>query len=175
MNSVVSCGKVALSGDTAILGIPYWSIGIGGFVAMLAIDVPLYLSWRWELLVALTALSVLGAVAALYFIYQEVAVIGAICPICTGAHACDFAVLGELGRAPGPSALRRRIGDRCGARPRGLSSYGAGPACAAPERRRSFSVPTGAVRLADPVDRRPRTAPGGPRARRRPFGRRPSA
>ena len=28
-------------------------------------------------------------------IYQEVAVIGAICPICTGAHVCDFAVLGS--------------------------------------------------------------------------------
>jgi uncharacterized membrane protein len=99
VNSVVSCGKVATSGDTAIqlgsLSIPFWSIGIGGFVAMLVVDIPLYLTWRRELLFALTALSILGAIATLYFIYQEVAVVGAICPVCTGAHVCNFGVLGS--------------------------------------------------------------------------------
>jgi uncharacterized membrane protein len=95
VNSLVSCGRVALSGDTSLYGIPFWSVGVGGFVAMLAVDVPLYMTWRRDLLLALTVLSVLGAVATLYFIYQEVAVIGSICLICTGAHLCNFAVLGS--------------------------------------------------------------------------------
>jgi uncharacterized membrane protein len=95
INNIFNCGKVALSGDTSIFGIPYWSVGIGGFVAMLAVDIPLYATWRRDLLLALTVISILGAAATLYFIYQEVAVIGAVCLVCTGAHAANFAVLGS--------------------------------------------------------------------------------
>ena len=89
----VSCSKVSQSGDTSIYGIPYWSVGIAGFVAMIIVDIPLYVSWRRDLLIVLTVLSILGALATLYLIYQEVAVVHAVCPVCTGAHVSNFAVL----------------------------------------------------------------------------------
>src|SRR5580693_2779252 len=37
VSGTISCGKVADSGHTTILGIPDWGIGIAGFVAMLLV------------------------------------------------------------------------------------------------------------------------------------------
>jgi len=93
VNSFVSCGAVRNSGYTSAFGIPYWAAGVAGFVVMLAIDIPLYLTWRPTLLYALLGLSVLGLALSLYFVYLELAVIGAICPVCTGAHVANVAVL----------------------------------------------------------------------------------
>jgi uncharacterized membrane protein len=92
-NSFVSCGAVRNSGHTSAFGIPYWAMGVAGYVAMLAVAILLWITSRLGLLYALVGLSTLGFALSLYFIYLELAVIGAICPVCTAAHAANVAVL----------------------------------------------------------------------------------
>ena len=93
VNAFVSCGAVRNSGYTSAFGVPYWAAGVGGFVAMLAVDIPLYRSWKPSLLYVLAALSALGLAISIYFVYLELAVIHAVCPVCTGAHLANVAVL----------------------------------------------------------------------------------
>lgn len=91
-----SCAKVDTSGQTTTLGIQDYVWGIAGFVAMLALDIPLYRSWNRRLLEGLTILSGLGAALSVYFAYLELVVIQGICVICLGAYLSNVVALAFL-------------------------------------------------------------------------------
>ena len=93
VNSYVSCAKVDSSGHTTTLGIQDWAIGIAGFVLLLVIDIPLYRTWRPDLLKALVGLSALGVVVSAYFAYVELAIIQALCLVCFSTYLANGAVL----------------------------------------------------------------------------------
>jgi uncharacterized membrane protein len=91
INQFVSCSAVDKSGHTSTLGVPDWAVGLGGFLVLLGLDVPLYRTWRRDLLKAVVVVSGLGLVASAYFAYVELAVIGALCPVCFSTYVADAA------------------------------------------------------------------------------------
>ncbi|MCI4349053.1 MAG: vitamin K epoxide reductase family protein [Thermoplasmata archaeon] len=97
INPFFSCSKVDSSAYSKTLGVPDWAIGIAGFVLLLALDVPLYRTWRRDLLLGLTLVSVFGVVISAYFAYVELAIIRAFCPVCLSAYLANLvALLGAL-------------------------------------------------------------------------------
>ncbi|MGI0131505.1 MAG: vitamin K epoxide reductase family protein [Thermoplasmata archaeon] len=84
-----SCGKVVESGRTTTLGIADYWYGIGGFLAMIAVDVPLYRTWDRSWLKAFLALSTLGLILSVYLFALETFEIGAICPVCLGTYIAN--------------------------------------------------------------------------------------
>ena len=94
VNGFISCQKVDQSGFTTTLGIPDYWIGIGGFLALLAVDVPLLRTYKPVFLNVLVGLSVLGLLASIYFGYVELVQIQAFCLVCFGAYLSNVAVLG---------------------------------------------------------------------------------
>ncbi len=105
ISSFFSCAAVDSSGHTTTLGIPDAVIGIVGFlvilvVAGLAERRPSDLRYVYALLVVTTA----GVAFASYFAYVELAIIHALCPVCTTAYA--FGVLVWVGAIA--LAVRRR-------------------------------------------------------------------
>ncbi|MCI4353974.1 MAG: vitamin K epoxide reductase family protein [Thermoplasmata archaeon] len=111
-NSFVSCQKIDTSGHTTTLGIEDWLWGIGGFVVLLAFDIPLYRTWKREWLLAVTALSALGAILSVYFAYVELAIIQGLCPVCLSAYLCNVVVLGCAVYLMRLSASERRAAAR---------------------------------------------------------------
>jgi uncharacterized membrane protein len=100
VNGYVSCGKVLGSGHTTFppgSSFPDWAWGVGGFVAMLALDIPLLRTYDKRLLVAVFALALVGLGMAAVFGYIEVAVIGALCPVCIGAYLSDLGAVVSAG------------------------------------------------------------------------------
>lgn len=96
VNSYVSCGAVLHSGDTSFppgTGVSDWWWGVGGFLALLALDLPLLRTYDPRLLSAVLALSALGVALAGAFAYEELFVIHALCPICLGAYLSGVGVL----------------------------------------------------------------------------------
>lgn len=89
----VSCGAVADSGHTTILGVPDWLVGIAGYLAMFVVAVLAYRTYERRYLVALTGLSTLGLLVSLFFVYNELVVIQHLCPVCTAAHLLNVGVL----------------------------------------------------------------------------------
>ncbi|MCI4357496.1 MAG: vitamin K epoxide reductase family protein [Thermoplasmata archaeon] len=89
VNAFFSCAKVDQSGQTTTLGIPDWAIGTGGFLFLLAIDIPLYASWRPVLLQTLTAASAVGVGVSAYLAYIELFRIQALCPVCLSAYLAN--------------------------------------------------------------------------------------
>jgi uncharacterized membrane protein len=87
-----SCSKVDSSGHTSVGPIPDWTVGVGGFLLLLALDVPLYRTWRRDLLLSVVVVSALGLVAAAYFGYVELDVIHALCPVCFSTYVADAIV-----------------------------------------------------------------------------------
>jgi uncharacterized membrane protein len=90
----LSCSAVDRSGHTTTLGVPDWAIGLGGFVVLLALEIPLYLTWRRDLLTGVVVVSGLGLVVSAYLGYVELAVIHALCPVCFSTYLADAAVFG---------------------------------------------------------------------------------
>jgi uncharacterized membrane protein len=88
----ISCSKIDNSGHTTTLGIQDYIWGIGGFVALLLVDIPLYRTWKREWLQVVFALSGLGALLSIYFAYLELAVIQGLCIICLGAYLSNVVV-----------------------------------------------------------------------------------
>ncbi len=90
-NTFFSCATVSHSGYTTFLYIPDWLWGFGGFVAILVVAVG---AERYpfdpRLAYALLALTTLGAGFALYFLYVELAIIGAFCIICSSSYVMGF-------------------------------------------------------------------------------------
>lgn len=92
LNGFVSCAKVAQSSYTTTLGIPdYWA-GIAGFLAMFLVDLPLLRTYKPVWLHALFGLSALGLIGSAYLAYVELAVIHALCLVCTGAYLANVVV-----------------------------------------------------------------------------------
>jgi uncharacterized membrane protein len=100
VNSYVSCGTVLRSGDTTFppgSGVPDWSWGVGGFLALLALDLPLIRTYDPRLLRGVLLLSACGLALAAIFAYEEVWVIHALCPICLGAYLSGVGVVALSG------------------------------------------------------------------------------
>ncbi len=108
VNSYISCGKVAQSPYSFIGPLPVWSLGVGGFVVLLALTVlhvrsgeARWLSWLW-------IFAVLGLVATVALFAVEVFLINALCPVCISSYVAEWAVLGVVWRlsreTPGASA-----------------------------------------------------------------------
>lgn len=94
VNGFVSCSKVDNSAHTTTLGVSDYWFGIGGFLALLVLDVPLLRTYKPEWLYALVGLSTIGVGLAVYLAYIELAVINALCLICTGAYLSNVVVWG---------------------------------------------------------------------------------
>jgi uncharacterized membrane protein len=92
-NSYVSCSRVTQSGHTTLGPVPDWAVGVGGFVLLLAIDLPLLRSFDGRLLLLLLLVALVGIGVSAYFAYVELGVIHALCPVCLGAYLADGAVL----------------------------------------------------------------------------------
>ncbi len=88
-----SCAAVDTSGHTTTFGAPDWAIGIGGFVLLIALDVPLYLTWKRPWLLAVTGAASVGLLTSLYFAYIELAIIHAFCLVCFSAYVANAVVL----------------------------------------------------------------------------------
>ncbi|MGI0054475.1 MAG: vitamin K epoxide reductase family protein [Thermoplasmata archaeon] len=91
----VSCSAVANSGRTTFAFLPDWLWGLGGFVAIIAVNAlgeqrPHDERYSYALLVLTTA----GIAVALYFLYVEVGVIGALCLVCATAYGMGFIAWG---------------------------------------------------------------------------------
>lgn len=84
-----SCHAVDASGHTTILMVQDWAIGIAGFVVLLALEIPLFRTWRRDLLTGVLAVSGLGVVVAVYLGYVELDIIHALCPICFSTYVVD--------------------------------------------------------------------------------------
>jgi uncharacterized membrane protein len=92
VSKLISCSAVDESGHTKLGSVPDWFIGLAGFVALTALDVRLYSTWRRDLLQAVVALSGIGLVVALYLGYVELAIIHALCPVCFSIYVVDGVV-----------------------------------------------------------------------------------
>jgi len=95
ISSFFSCSTVDQSGRTSTLGIPDYLWGIGGFlliliVAGLAESRPRERRWPQLLLVVTTA----GVAFSFYFIYVQLALIGALCVVCVTADAFGWIAWG---------------------------------------------------------------------------------
>jgi uncharacterized membrane protein len=90
-SGTVNCERVTTSAQSTFVGIPVALLGLVWFVAMTALSLPL--AWRSpNRLVHLARLA--GAIAgvgfALWLVYAELFIIGAICLWCTVAHVLAF-------------------------------------------------------------------------------------
>ncbi|MFH1099038.1 MAG: vitamin K epoxide reductase family protein [Candidatus Uhrbacteria bacterium] len=95
ISAIISCDFVNQSAWSEIAGIPVAAIGIFGYLAIFA----LALAARWEslanqrlLAALLLGLGSLGLVLQLIFTYIELAIIGAICPICIASQIIIFVI-----------------------------------------------------------------------------------
>jgi uncharacterized membrane protein len=94
VDAFFSCSKIDTSGMTTTLGIQDYSWGIAGFVILLAFDVPLFRTWRRDLLTAVLGVSAIGVALSLYLGYLELVVIQGLCPICLGAYLSNAVAFG---------------------------------------------------------------------------------
>ena len=90
-NGTVNCERVTTSAQSTFVGIPVALLGLVWFVGMTALSLPV--AWRSaNRLVHLARLA--GAIAgvgfALWLVYAELFIIGAICLWCTVAHVLAF-------------------------------------------------------------------------------------
>ncbi|MCI4345773.1 MAG: vitamin K epoxide reductase family protein [Thermoplasmata archaeon] len=86
VSAFFSCGAVDQSGHTSIGPVPDWSVGLGGFLFLLALDLPLLATFNPRLLGAVMLVSGAGLAVSLYLGYVELDIIHALCPICLGAY-----------------------------------------------------------------------------------------
>ena len=122
INSFVSCGAVAQSGKTTILGVPDAFIGIGGFILILVVASIAEqrrrdLRWPYLLLVFTTV----GVGFSLYFVTLELGVIHALCPVCLAAWALGWVAWG------GTIALVRKVRAKARARAGETASESSAP------------------------------------------------
>jgi uncharacterized membrane protein len=114
INSFFSCSKVDTSGLTSTFGIPDYLIGVLGFilifiVAAIAESRPRDRRWEYLLVFVTTA----GLAVAAYFVYVELALIGAFCVVCGASYAMGLVAWGgSLGLLRVPPDQRRRASKR---------------------------------------------------------------
>jgi uncharacterized membrane protein len=90
-DGLVNCERVTTSPQSTFLGIPVAVLGVVWFGAMLFLSS----ADRWDRATLHTARilwSVVGVAFALWLVFAELAIIGAICLWCTIAHLFAFAV-----------------------------------------------------------------------------------
>jgi uncharacterized membrane protein len=95
VNAYVSCGAVANSGKTTVLGVPDGLIGIGGFVLILVLAAIAERRRRellWPNLLLL--FTTVGVGFSLYFVFVELAEIHALCPVCLAAWVLGWVAWG---------------------------------------------------------------------------------
>ena len=111
VNSFVSCGAVANSGKTTVLGVPDGLIGIAGFLLILAVA-SIAERRRRELLWpnVLLLVTTLGVGFSLYFVTVELVEIHALCPVCLAAWVLGWVTWGAT------IALVRKVRARARAR-----------------------------------------------------------
>jgi len=89
---VGGCEVVQTSRYSMIGDLPVAAIGLGGFVAMLAVAILRIAGPRNDLDVALFGLSLAATGYVVYLSYVEVFVLGAICPWCVSVAVCAVAI-----------------------------------------------------------------------------------
>ncbi len=98
INSYLNCGTVANSQYSSFFGVHIYIYGWVFFSLMLGLTLWHYFvkgkKIRRAAFYSLFAISALGVVGAVYLIYVELFLIGAVCPMCTIAHACIFTMFG---------------------------------------------------------------------------------
>jgi uncharacterized membrane protein len=114
INSYLSCGAVDRSAFTTIGPVPDWAVGVGGFLALLALDAPLLGSYDARWLKALLVVGAVGILVAIGLGAVEILWIHALCPVCLGAYLSDvgvvvFAVWLYRMRGPGERRVRDRM------------------------------------------------------------------
>jgi len=90
-SGTVNCERVTTSAQSMFLGIPVAVLGLAWFAAMTALSTPA--AWRSEsrLLHLARMLAAIGGIGfALWLVYAELVLIGAICLWCTVAHVMAF-------------------------------------------------------------------------------------
>ncbi|HET7699275.1 MAG TPA: vitamin K epoxide reductase family protein [Candidatus Limnocylindria bacterium] len=96
---VGGCEAVQTSRYAMIGPIPVALIGLGGFMAILAVALARLVSSRSDLDLALFALSLAATLYVLYLTYVELFVLGSVCPWCVAVAACAGAVFVAAARA----------------------------------------------------------------------------
>ena len=90
-NGFFSCAAVANSGHTTTLFVPDWLWGLLGFILIIVVA---SLSERRpsdrRYVYGLVGLTTIGIAFSLYFLYMELAVIGAICIFCASAYVMGW-------------------------------------------------------------------------------------
>ncbi len=92
-NSVFNCEKVTTSAQSYFLGIPVAMLGLGFYVVMTAINLPmLQKASDRRIHVARLVLAGVGMIFVLYLISAELLIIGNICIWCTSVHVITFLI-----------------------------------------------------------------------------------
>jgi uncharacterized membrane protein len=98
VDAYFSCSRVRESPYSAIAGIPTATVGVAGFLSLLALTILLFLGrrsvGRIRVLPALLAFASVGAAIGAGLTVIEVAVIHAICLLCAAGFAIDLVILG---------------------------------------------------------------------------------
>lgn len=107
IGSFFSCSVVDQSGKTSTLGVPDYAWGLGGFVLILVVAAIAEARSRDpKATYALLGVTTAGVAFSLYFLYVQLALIGAFCVVCASAY-----VFGWVAWA-GTVGLARRVNAR---------------------------------------------------------------
>jgi uncharacterized membrane protein len=111
-SGAINCEKVTTSAQSTLVGIPVAMLGLGWFLAMAVLCLPV--AWRsssplWHAS-RLTA-AIIGIAFTLWLVHAELFIIGAICLWCTIAHLLAFGLfVVAVVTAPGMITARGREG-----------------------------------------------------------------
>ncbi len=95
LNQQISCGNVFASGDTSILGVPFYVLGMIWFPLLVVLG--LWLTRRGKGPLngdILIPVLMVGNAFTVYLWYLELFVIGAICPVCVALYVINYAHTG---------------------------------------------------------------------------------
>jgi uncharacterized membrane protein len=93
----VDCGRVTTSEYAQLFGVPVAVLGLGFFVAMLAVCLPA--AWRIDggpLRWGRVVLAGTGVVFVIYLVYAELFLVDAICLWCTAVHVVALALFAAV-------------------------------------------------------------------------------
>ncbi len=97
-NEFFNCDTVRKSAYAAVAGVPTATVGLGGFLILLALSVLGLMGWERLGLLSLDALLLafasLGAAVGFILTLIEVFVIHAVCILCAAGFALDLGILG---------------------------------------------------------------------------------
>jgi uncharacterized membrane protein len=94
LHGAINCEKVTTSPQSMVFGIPVAVLGLGYFLTMIVLNLPvMWRSYSKELAVLRMALAVSGIGFVLYLLAMELFVIKAICLWCTSTHIMAFGLL----------------------------------------------------------------------------------